>query len=444
MAESSFGWVLRMLHANGASFLFFFMFCHTARGVYFFSFLNTFTWFSGVTMLIVFMLVSFLGYVLPWGQISFWGATVITSLVGVVPYVGLSLIEVLWGGFSVSGPTLSRFFVLHFLIPWLSVILVLSHFFFLHSTGSSNPLGLPKHSDKIPFTPYFSVKDAVAFRSLFILFVLLVRYAPWVLGDPDNFIHASPLNTPLHIKPEWYFLFAYSILRCVPSKLGGVLGLLLSISILYFLPGLANKNHPNPAAVPLLLKTFMIKFVFTRWLATWLILTFLGGAPVEQPFFTLSQVSSVAYFFLLSLFSLIGSYLLSECRALNSPLFLHSRGLTPSSFTWQPRSSRAYQSFLFSTWPFPTQVKSDVKKWRSSGGLAVLFFFSLSFTLFTSSRHLRIRPPAATLPPVCPHIRWDVPSLTYPSPRNCDPEGEDWQSNATRTPPAEARGDGRW
>ena len=297
MSESSYGWILRALHANGASFLFMFLFIHVSRGLYFMSFTPPFTWYSGVGLLFLFIGVSFLGYVLPWGQMSFWGATVITSLLRTVPYAGPRLVSLLWGGFSVRAPTLSRFFVLHFLIPWAGVVLVLLHFFFLHGTGSSNPLGIARHADKIPFAPYFSFKDALAFRGCFRGFLLLAAWAPWALGDPDNFILASPLSTPAHIKPEWYFLFAYSILRCIPNKLGGVLGLVFSIAVLAVLPSLRLR----PRLPRLLFKPLLAKILFWIWVSSWVVLTFLGGAPVEYPFFELSQLFSAGYFvFLLS------------------------------------------------------------------------------------------------------------------------------------------------
>ena len=340
ISESSHGWIIRVLHANGASFLFFLLFLHISRGLYFKAFSPVTTWLSGVVLLFVFIGVSFLGYVLPWGQISFWGATVITSLLSTIPYIGSSLISLLWGGFSVRGPTLSRFFVLHFLIPWASVILVLTHLFFLHAKGSSNPLALPRHVDKLPFSPYFTFKDILALSSLFILFLLVCIWAPWTLGDPDNFTLAAPISTPAHIKPEWYFLFAYTILRCIPNKLGGVIGLVFSIAILLIIPFLSN---PAPVQI---IKSGLSKAIFWRWVRVWVVLSFLGGSPVEYPFLILSQIFSLSYFSLLLVYGLISYRVFTAVPSRVPPVilkFMGNFGNVPTSFNLLGPSQNSIQ-----------------------------------------------------------------------------------------------------
>jgi len=234
--DVNYGWLLRTIHANGASFFFICLYLHVGRGLYYGSYLYLFTWASGVLLLLLTMGAAFMGYVLPWGQMSFWGATVITNLLSAIPYVGDIVVQWVWGGFAVDNATLNRFFTFHFLIPFIIAAVVIIHLLFLHQTGSNNPLGLKSDSDKISFHPYFTIKDLVGF--LFILrgLILLTLLNPNLLGDPENFNAANPLVTPVHIQPEWYFLFAYAILRSIPNKLGGVVALLLSILILIIIP----------------------------------------------------------------------------------------------------------------------------------------------------------------------------------------------------------------
>lgn len=288
--ERNRGSLLRMMHANGASFFFLMAFLHSGRGVYYHSYRLLRTWLVGVLMLFILMAAAFLGYVLPWGQISFWGATVITNLVSAIPRIGTRVVEWLWGGFSVDQATLTRFFSFHFLVPFLLLVLVISHLLSLHETGSSNPLGLPMMSDKILFAPYYIWKDIVGFVAVFGGLFSLISYGPWVLGDPENFIPANPLVTPVHIQPEWYFLFAYAILRSVPSKLGGVILLVLSILVLAIVcffpkPGLRSRAW-----------YILSRGLFWVLVSIFMLLTWVGARPVEEPFYTVGQTISGLYF----------------------------------------------------------------------------------------------------------------------------------------------------
>lgn len=288
--DVNYGWLIRTLHANGASIFFICLYMHTGRGLYFGSYRFIETWNIGVLILLATIATAFLGYVLPWGQISFWGATVITNLLSAIPYCGTAIVEWLWGGFAVGNPTLSRFFALHFLLPFIIAAIVVVHFVFLHETGSNNPLGINRNFDKIPFHPYFSIKDIVGFILALILLISLSMQAPYALGDPDNFIPANPISTPAHIKPEWYFLFAYAILRSIPNKLGGVVALVASILILLILPFTHNSKFRAIQYYPL------NKFFFWRFISIFSILTWIGARPVEEPFIIIGQISTVLYF----------------------------------------------------------------------------------------------------------------------------------------------------
>nr|UBD07311.1 cytochrome b [Synapturanus sp. MHNL 19901] len=290
--DVNFGWLLHNLHANGASIFFMCIFMHIGRGLYYGSFTFTYTWNTGVLLLFLLMATAFMGYVLPWGQMSFWGATVITNLLSATPYIGTQLVQWIWGGFSIDNATLTRFFALHFILPFLIAAMSMIHLIFLHQTGSSNPTGLNPNPDKISFHPYYSYKDAVGFVLLIMLLTLISTLTPLALGDPDNFIQANPLVTPPHIKPEWYFLFAYSILRSIPNKLGGVLMLLMSILILLLIPMINMSKQRSMTFRPL------TKILFWFVISNFMILTWIGGQPVEDPFITLNQISSFTYFFL--------------------------------------------------------------------------------------------------------------------------------------------------
>jgi ubiquinol-cytochrome c reductase cytochrome b subunit len=284
------GWIVRVLHANGARIFFIALYVHIARGLYFSSFSLSHTWIVGVSILLATIATAFLGYVLPWGQISFWGATVITNLFSAIPYIGGEIVYWLWGGFAVRGPTLSRFFGLHFLMPFVISGLVLIHLMCLHQTGSSNPLGISRNPDKIRFHPYFIWKDLFGFALFFIAAYVLIIRSPWLLGDTENFIPANPLVTPIHIQPEWYFLFAYAILRSIPNKLGGVVALALAVLVLYLLPLKTQKFNKRTAASP------AHKALFWLLVNTVIILTWIGARPVEAPYLLLGQVTTVIYF----------------------------------------------------------------------------------------------------------------------------------------------------
>ena len=288
--DVNYGWLLRTIHANGASFFFICLYLHVGRGIYYGSYMYIFTWFSGIALLLLTIGAAFMGYVLPWGQISFWGATVITNLLSAIPYVGDIVVQWVWGGFAVDNATLNRFFTFHFLIPFIIVAVMVIHLLFLHQTGSNNPLGIKREVDKIPFHPYFSIKDLVGFLFILIALISLTLLNPNLLGDPENFNPANPLVTPVHIQPEWYFLFAYAILRSIPNKLGGVIALLISILILAIIPFWHKRNFRGLSFYPL------NKFFFWFIVGTVFILTWIGAKPVEDPYVFIGQLFTVIYF----------------------------------------------------------------------------------------------------------------------------------------------------
>nr|Q9XP89.1 RecName: Full=Cytochrome b; AltName: Full=Complex III subunit 3; AltName: Full=Complex III subunit III; AltName: Full=Cytochrome b-c1 complex subunit 3; AltName: Full=Ubiquinol-cytochrome-c reductase complex cytochrome b subunit [Sminthopsis aitkeni]AAD38429.1 cytochrome b [Sminthopsis aitkeni] len=291
--DVNYGWLIRNLHANGASMFFMCLFLHVGRGIYYGSYLYKETWNIGVILLLTVMATAFVGYVLPWGQMSFWGATMVTNLLSAIPYIGTTLAEWIWGGFSVDKATLTRFFAFHFILPFIIMALVIVHLLFLQETGSNNPSGINPDSDKIPFHPYYTIKDALGLMFLLLVLLTLVLFSPDSLGDPDNFSPANPLNTPPHIKPEWYFLFAYAILHSIPNKLGGVLALLASILILLIMPFLHTTNQGSMMFWPVSQTLF---WILTANLIT---LTWIGGQPVEQPFIIIGQLASTLYFLLI-------------------------------------------------------------------------------------------------------------------------------------------------
>ena len=296
--DVNMGWLLRISHANGASFFFIIIYLHIRRGLYYSSFGQLHVWIRGVTILFLLIATAFLGYVLPWGQISFWGATVITNLFSAIPYLGGDIVFWLWGGFAVSQPTLSRFFALHFFLPFIISGFVCVHLLFLHQKGSRNPLGLNSNYDKLLFHPYFSWKDLMGFGLFFIVFFYLCLVNPWYLGDPENFIPANPLVTPLHIQPEWYFLFAYAILRSIPNKLGGVIALAASVAILYVLPFFKVSRFKSLAFndFPKKIVWFLLRILF--------LLTWIGARPVEAPYVLIGQTITCLYFILFILWPL--------------------------------------------------------------------------------------------------------------------------------------------
>nr|ABN15066.1 cytochrome b [Fukomys micklemi]ABN15067.1 cytochrome b [Fukomys sp. PAVD-2007] len=288
--DVNYGWLIRYTHANGASMFFICLYVHVGRGIYYGSYMFTETWNMGIILLFSVMATAFMGYVLPWGQMSFWGATVITNLLSAIPYIGTSLVEWIWGGFSVDKATLTRFFAFHFILPFIITALTVVHLLFLHETGSNNPSGIDSDSDKIPFHPYYSIKDFMGFLFVFVILLALVLFSPDLLGDPDNYTPANPLNTPPHIKPEWYFLFAYAILRSIPNKLGGVLALVLSIVILIIMPLLHTSKQRSMMFRP------MSQCLFWILVANLLTLTWIGSQPVEYPYVLIGQLSSMLYF----------------------------------------------------------------------------------------------------------------------------------------------------
>ena len=303
MRDVNNGWLIRYLHANGASIFFIVVYCHIFRGLYFGSYIKPreVLWNSGVIIFLLMMGTGFMGYVLPWGQMSFWGATVITNLASAVPLVGPSIVEWLWGGFSVDNATLNRFFSLHYLLPFIIVGLVLVHLSLLHENGSNNPLGITKSISVISFYPYFYIKDLFAFLILIFSFSLLIFYFPNFLGHSDNYIPANPLVTPPHIVPEWYFLPFYAILRSIPDKLGGVLAMLAAILVLLLLPFINFSNIRSNKFRPL--------FAFVYWflVVDFTILGWIGQKPVETPFIEVGMVATFLYFFiLLILFPSVG------------------------------------------------------------------------------------------------------------------------------------------
>nr|AAL83595.1 cytochrome b [Duberria lutrix] len=284
------GWIMQNLHALGASMFFICIYIHIARGLYYGSYLNKEVWLSGTALLVILMATAFFGYVLPWGQMSFWAATVITNLLTAVPYLGTTLTIWLWGGFSISDPTLTRFFALHFILPFVIISVSSIHIMLLHNEGSSNPLGTNSDTDKIPFHPYHSYKDALMLTLLITLLLITMSFTPDMFNDPENFSKANPLITPQHIKPEWYFLFAYGILRSIPNKLGGTLALLLSVMILISMPFTHTSFIRSMTFRPL------AQLMFWTLVTTFIMITWAATKPVEPPFITIGQVTSLLYF----------------------------------------------------------------------------------------------------------------------------------------------------
>ena len=291
LRDVPFGWLLKYIHANTASLFFVCVYIHIARSLYYGLYTNKSVWFSGIILFFLMMLTAFLGYVLPWGQMSYWGATVISNFISVLPYLGQDIVYWIWGGFSVDNATLNRFFSLHYLFPFLIFTLVIIHIISLHEKGSSNPNGLNSDIDKISFHSYFTIKDILGLFIFLIFFVFLIFFYPHLLGDPENNIPANPLVTPLHIMPEWYFLFAYAILRCIPNKAGGVIALVLSIAILFLIPFIVNIN-------PIISKSYnpIGKLIFWCFIINFFFLTWLGSKPVNYPYTILAIYSTLFYF----------------------------------------------------------------------------------------------------------------------------------------------------
>ena len=294
MRDVNYGWLIRYLHAVGASMFFVVIYCHIARGLFFGSYKKPreIIWFTGIIIFLSMMATAFMGYVLPWGQMSFWGATVITNLFSAIPVVGDAIVTWLWGGFSVDNPTLNRFFALHYLLPFIIVGIVVIHIIALHVPGSSNPSGVePKTSkDTIPFHPYYTIKDIFGYGVFLIIFFYFVFYKPNALGHPDNYIPADPLVTPAHIVPEWYFLPFYAILRAVPDKLGGVIAMFGSIIILFLLPWLDKAKTKSGYYRPI------FKWVYMAFIINAFALGYLGAQPAEGIYVIASRLCTLFYF----------------------------------------------------------------------------------------------------------------------------------------------------
>lgn len=292
------GWLIHNIHMNGASFFFLYIYIHISRGIYYSSYSLVHTWIIGVRIYLLSIITAFLGYVLPWGQISYWGATVITNLISRIPYIGNTITLWIWGGFSINNATLNRFFSLHFILPFIIIIIVILHLYFLHLTGSNNPLGINSNLNKIPFHIYFTLKDILGFIIYLLIFSIIILQYPYILRDPDNFTPANPIITPPHIQPEWYFLFAYAILRAIPNKLGGVLALLSSIIILYLLP-LINFKIFSLTFFP------FTQLLYWLFINNFILLTWRGSQLIEFPFIQIRQFLSFFYFNFFIIFPLI-------------------------------------------------------------------------------------------------------------------------------------------
>ena len=292
MRDVENGWLIRYFHSNGASLFFFSVYLHMCRSLYYGSYLNPrqYVWSSGVAILVLMMATAFIGYVLPWGQMSFWGATVITSIFSAIPLIGPSIVEWLWGGFSVDNATLNRFFSLHYLLPFAIAGVVVLHIALLHEHGSNNPLGIESKIDNIAFDPYYTIKDLIGFNILGLIFTFFVFFYPNVLGHPDNYIPADPILTPAHIVPEWYFLPFYAILRSVPSKLGGVILMGASLVMLVILPLLNGSSVRSSYFRPA--HTLM----FWGFLVNCLLLGWVGQKVVEYPYQEIGVVTTTLYF----------------------------------------------------------------------------------------------------------------------------------------------------
>nr|BDC91888.1 cytochrome b [Notomastus sp. GK-2021] len=317
------GWFLRAFHANGASFFFFFLYLHIARGIYYGSYRLTMTWISGILMLFLLMAIAFMGYVLIWGQMSLWAATVITNLLSAIPYVGPTIVEWVWGGFAVNDATLHRFYVLHFLLPFVLSALSVSHLLLLHTTGSTNPLGLQSDIGRVPFHPFYVWKDLLGVSIAIMAMFFVALLYPHLFLEPENFIPANPMVTPTHIKPEWYFLWVYAILRAIPNKVGGVLALFLAILILLSLPFSHTATGCQWSAPK--------QALFWSFIVIWLLLTWLGNCPAEAPYIFATQIITSAYFLFFFLFPMLHWLTSDQCSwSQTSGIGLVNRSMTRS------------------------------------------------------------------------------------------------------------------
>nr|YP_010199542.1 apocytochrome b [Crassiphycus birdiae]UAD89400.1 apocytochrome b [Crassiphycus birdiae] len=310
MRDVNYGWLLRYAHSNGASMFFIVVYVHIFRGLYFSSYTKPrhWVWVIGVIIFLLMIITAFIGYVLPWGQMSLWGATVITNLVSAVPLIGDSIVTWLWGGFSVDNATLNRFFSLHYLLPFIIAAASLIHLAVLHQDGSGNPLGIDSNVDKVSMFPYFIYKDLLGLLVFILFFSLFIYFSPNILGHSDNYIEANPMVTPAHIVPEWYFLPFYAILRSIPHKLGGVVAMISAILVLALLPWIHSTEIRSSRFRP------VYRFLYWTMLGCCLVLGWIGGMPVEEPFVLIGQVASIYYFiyflFILPLLGKIEKFLL--------------------------------------------------------------------------------------------------------------------------------------
>jgi ubiquinol-cytochrome c reductase cytochrome b subunit len=295
MRDVNYGWLIRYIHTNGGSFFFIVVYIHIFRGLYYGSYKppRELLWMLGVVILLLMMMTAFMGYVLPWGQMSFWGATVITNLFSAIPWVGDAIVTWLWGGFSVDNPTLNRFYSLHYLMPFVIVAVVVLHLWALHRFGSNNPLGIDAKGpqDKIPFHPYYTVKDLYGLAVFLLVYAGFVFYAPNFFGEPDNYIPANPLSTPAHIVPEWYFLPYYAILRAIPDKLLGVIAMFASILVLFILPWLDRSPVRSGR-----FRSWMFKVTFWIFLADCVVLGVVGAFPPEGTWLIVGRLTTAWYF----------------------------------------------------------------------------------------------------------------------------------------------------
>ena len=294
MRNVNHGWLIRYIHMNGASFFFIVVYIHIFRGLYYGSYKapRELLWWLGIIILLLMMATAFMGYVLPWGQMSFWGATVITNLFSAIPLIGDNITQWLWGGYSVDNPTLSRFYTLHFLLPFLIVGVVVLHIVALHTHGSNNPLGIDRKGpqDSIPFHPFYTIKDLFGLSFALTIFFAVVFFAPDFLGHPDNYIPADPLKTPAHIVPEWYFLPFYAILRAIPDKLGGVIAMFSAIFVLFLLPWLDTSKVRSATFRPI------YKILFWIFLIDAIVLGWVGSKPAEGIYIIISRIATLYYF----------------------------------------------------------------------------------------------------------------------------------------------------
>jgi quinol-cytochrome oxidoreductase complex cytochrome b subunit len=295
MRQVDFGWLIRYIHANGASMFFGVIYLHIARGVFYSSYAypRGQLWISGIIIFILMMATGFMGYVLPWGQMSFWGVTVITNFFTAIPFVGTEIVEWLWGGFTIKNPTLNRFFSLHFTMPFIIAGATILHLSVLHRDGSNNPLGAEASNSVVGFYPYFYAKDLFAFSFFLTIFSFFVMFAPNYLGHPDNYIMADPFQTPKHIVPEWYFLPFYAILRSIPDKVGGIVIMGGAIIMLLIFPLINVAETRSPLFRPL------YKFFVMFFLSNFLLLGYLGQSSTDYPFSIIGQLSTFYYFFFL-------------------------------------------------------------------------------------------------------------------------------------------------